>query len=473
MAGRKHKRLKETPETRRASVEALPRDERDIVILFVDVVGCSEISNHLSIKEYNEFIGCLQDCFKTVCKHYRQLKYNEHEYDLFDYKTRGDEGCLKIFVPREEDLLAKDIDIAINIALDLKRLWLLTPYNQKRIRERHLPADVGIGIHAGKVFINQDGEGESKYRPEGYAINLAKRVEGESRSGKFSHILVSESSRGQLYTIMDEETYRFDLPFIITPKGISRAIQVFELKHHFLPTDWIAKLTNGDSLIYEELDDDKLQILKLAHENNPTNLWLAEEYLLLSMMNSYKKLKAKNKEGDTGALRKAYAPALEVVQRVANSELRDAGLLGIWGFILGEQINFKEEQKRYKQGLELDEQDGYLHWYLALSISYDLYHALEDKKKAAQFYEQNSRKIEEVLAEFDRALELKPSITWIEYDYACELSWWSQGNKDLLKPAKKMLIDAVVRNPEIKAEAKEEEYLGPIISDPDVSKYLE
>jgi len=288
--------------------------------------------------------------------------------------------------------------------------------------------------------------------------------------------LSGESARGQLYRIIDEETYRFDLPFTITPKGISRAIKVFELKHHFLPIDWTTKLTKGESLIYEELDGDPnnnmLQIVKLAHENNPTNLWLAEEYLLLSMMNSYKNLRKVGKSEDRPALRKAYASALEVVQRIANSELRDAGLLGIWGFILGEQINFKEEQKRYKEGLELDEQDGYLHWYLALSASYELYHDLRNKNNVAQFYEQNHTKIKAALAEFERALELKPTITGIMYDHACELSWWSQGNKDFLKTAKKMLIDAVVRNPELKAEAKEEEYLKPIINDPDVAKYL-
>jgi len=196
MAGRKHKRLQEAAETPKASIEPLPQEARDIVILFADVIGCSEISNHLSIKEYNKFIGDFQHCFKRICEHYRNLKYKEHQYDFFDCKTRGDEGCLRVFVLREEDFLAKDIDIAINIALDLKRSWLLMPYNQKRIRERHLPADIGIGIHAGKVFINQDGEGESKYRPEGYAINLAKRVESESRGGKFSHLLVRRISSG-------------------------------------------------------------------------------------------------------------------------------------------------------------------------------------------------------------------------------------------------------------------------------------
>ena len=49
-----------------------PNGEQDIVILFADVVGCSEISNHKKLPEYNEFIRSFQECFTSVCEHYQK-----------------------------------------------------------------------------------------------------------------------------------------------------------------------------------------------------------------------------------------------------------------------------------------------------------------------------------------------------------------------------------------------------------------
>ncbi len=202
---------------------------RNAVILFVDVVGCSEISNHETLGKYNSFINTFQKYFNDICRSYQKKFYKRHERPFFQYEPRGDEGCLKIFASKKNDLLAEDIDIAISIAIDLKRVWLMTKYNQRRIRQSLLPVDLAIGIHFGKVYFKGN-------KVEGYAINLAKRIESASRDGKFTHILISESAHGQLDQHLNYETvYEFDKPSIKKTKGISNAIKAFEIKP-YLPT---------------------------------------------------------------------------------------------------------------------------------------------------------------------------------------------------------------------------------------------
>ncbi|MBU1628219.1 adenylate/guanylate cyclase domain-containing protein [bacterium] len=460
------------------AVREQDEQDRDIVILFADVVGCSEVSNHKTLKKYNNFISSFQECFTKVCEHYRDTEYATNNKSFFDYQARGDEGCLKIFVPDREDL-SVDIDNAINIALDLKRKWLLGQENELRINSGLLPVDMGIGIHAGKVWVNEE-KGDTKYRPEGYAINLAKRIESESRGGKFSHILISESARGELYLLKDEYTYRFGKPFTISPKGISHDIKVFEIMHHFLPTDWNdVKKPSEVAMIYDELKDDsiddKVLLAKKAYNLNPMNLWLAEEYVLLWIMNAHKRLDKKGKAEDYDAVKEEYATALKVTRQIANSNLRDAGVLALLGFILGEQKDYLEEQQMYKEGIKLDEQDGLLHWYLAYSISCKLDDDQKKQKKTDinDFFKNNKEKIEKTLNEYKRALELMPANPWITYDYACEESWWSQVDKKRFrKTAIERLIPILIDKAEIREKAKEEPYLEPMIDDPKLKPYL-
>jgi class 3 adenylate cyclase len=455
-------------------------EERDIVILFADVVGCSEISNNNDLETYNNFISAFQKCFMTVCSHYQKEEYANNE-DFFDYQSRGDEGCLKIFVPNRRDL-SIDIDFAINIALDLKRKWLLETNNRTRIRNGLLPVDLGIGIHSGKVWLNKGKTGKDRrYRPEGYVINLAKRIENASRKGIFSRILISESARGELHLLKDECSYRFSKPFTIDPKGISRRIEVFEIMHHFLPTNWQEETNKPSevSIVYGKLSDEDIEIVQKAYNCNPMNLWLAEEYILLDIMHSFhKKLYKKGKEMDIKATKEAYKQPLEIARRVANSNLRDAGTLALVGYILGECKEYKEEQQMYKEGIKLDEQDALLHWYLAYSMSSEIDddRKAQKGKKLGDFYRNkaNNDKIEKTLEEFKRAYELMPMNAWIVFDYACEQSRWSLVDRERFrKEAIDMLTEAFDKNSEVIKKAKREPYLKPIIDDHRVKPYLE
>lgn len=433
-----------------------------IVVLFADIVGCSEISNNKKLEDYNNFLSDFQDCFKKVCKHYRTEKYDETEYPFFQADARGDEGCLKIFVSKDDDFLARDIDTAIQIAFDLKRLWFFTKNNKGRIlMDGLLPVDIGIGIHVGKVYVNKekDDEGNNRYRPEGYVINLAKRVESSSREGKFTNIIISEAARGQLHNLKDEDTYKFNTPFSITPKGISRNIKVFEIKHHFLRTLW-EDAPSESTILYSDIDNEKLEILKSAYNANPTNLWLAEEYILFSIIQAFK-------EDDSKYLHEA----LEVSRRIANGDLRDAGTLAIWGSIEGDLGEYKNELDRYDEASKLNPQDGTIHWYKALAISYQMLEESEGKDLTT-FYEKNKEKIGKILDELQKAHELRPFNPWIVFDCACELSQWSQVAPNFRKAAIDNLIRSFGLNPDTKDRAKLEDYLKPIIDDSKIKRFL-
>ncbi len=446
---------------------------RDCIILFVDVVGCSEISNHLSQKDYCNFIEAFHDCFNKVCNYYKDSVYEDHERKFFHAHPRGDEGCLKIFAAKNEKELARDVDIAISIALDLKKMWLFTKYNRIRVRnEKLLPVELAIGIHLGKVWLKDDGN------PEGYTINLAKRIESASRDGKFTHIFVSETARERLYTIRDDSAYKCTKAFSIGTKGISHDINVHEIKHHFLVADWQYVVESEPweiSMVYPELDgSDILEIAKSAYEINPTNLWLAEEYLIITLMDAFIKASKVKKEEDIEYLETiGYGRALELAHHIAITH-RDGTTLSNVGLILGDLGRYKEEEEYYRDAIRLEESDADFHWYLGDCLSYIIASEMESNKQSLdEFYKKNNTKVNEILESYRKAGYLNPINPWIRYSYACELSNWSQANLELKEEAISQLIHALsADNDTIKAWALEEEYLKHIIDDPRIKKCL-
>lgn len=448
---------------------------RECIILFVDIIGCSEISNHLGQKAYCDLIEDFHECFKKVCDYYKVNVYENHEYEYFHAHTRGDEGCLKIFAAKNDKELARDVDVAISIALDLKKMWLFTEYNRERVRdEKLLPVDLAIGIHLGKVWLKDDGN------PEGYTINLAKRVESASRDGKFTHIFVSESARERLYTNNDERAYKCTEAFPIPTKGISHDIKVHEIKHHFLVTDWQDIIEDEPweiSMVYTDLKgSDILEIVKSAYEINPTNLWLAEEYLIITLMDAYTKAhKEKKKEDIDYLFEVGYGQALELAQHIAITH-RDGTTLSNVGLILGDLGRYIEEKEYYVEAIRLEEYDADFHWYLGDCLSYIISSEMKSTKQSLnEFYikDKVKNKLKDIFDKYKRASYLDPMNPWIKYSYACELSYWSQVDDDLKEGAINLLTHALsVDNDTIKEWASDEEYLKPIIDDPSIQKCL-
>lgn len=324
--------------------ESDPKD-RETVIMFVDIMGASEVSNHQSPKAYTVFVNRFQKLFMDVCSKYVKAWYPEQEdQDQIQFSARGDEGLLMIYREDTRKDPTIDIDVTVNIALELKRRWLCSNINSVRINSGLLPVDLAIGIHVGRTYIDEQEKKTVAFgnpgglKLEGYAINLAKRVESHSRQGRFSHIFLSEAAHGQLNFLADERTYLFDHPQVISPKGISRDIRVYEIKHHFLVSDWMdesKKSRRAKTLLDPESVD--ISVLERAVAINPTNLWLAEEYIRSSMLQSNEKLTQADRE-NSNALQDAFRDASEKADRLAQGHQRDAGVLFIQGLVEGSAV---------------------------------------------------------------------------------------------------------------------------------------
>ena len=315
-----------TPEIRRHPFIESVGWEGQIVILFADIVGCSEISNYEPLEKYNRILRQFRSLFEEITNKYKKEFYASSENIDFQSQVRGNEGHLMIFRkdPEElnKDLWADDIDTAITIALDLKRRWLLSESNKEKINSGKHTSDIAVGINFGQAWINKVGN--NKYQPEGYAINLTKRIESHSREGAFTHIYLSEAAYDKLSPLTDKTPYTFDLPHLIKPKGIPTGINVFEVKHHFLPTDWADETTKASKWKTFEPSTDDIEKIEKAHLANPSNLWLLEECIMMQIQHGYKELLELGKEEELRDLGNAYSESVSIARKLATSSMRDA-----------------------------------------------------------------------------------------------------------------------------------------------------
>jgi len=201
--------------------------KKEAVILFADIIGCSQISNALTIQVYADFLkqfhSACRDSFDIIQKIPELTLKEPSECEFY---VKGDECC--VFLHKTENNM-KEIEWAIRFALALQLNWLVSQHNIENARKCILPVGVGIGIHQGLVYYDKfQGDKESS---EGYCINLTKRIEGTSREGQTSKIYISEQVYSKLENVMRLKA-RFTKPIILEKqlKGINTAIQVRELE---------------------------------------------------------------------------------------------------------------------------------------------------------------------------------------------------------------------------------------------------
>jgi len=445
---------------------------RDTVIMFVDIMGASEVSNHKNLKEYWEFVNTFQDLFGQVCKKYMSAWYEEEDLKYVQYSARGDEGVLMIFRQTDQAGLSGDIDTAVNIALALKREWLCLKDNSKRVTESGLlPVNLAVGIHAGSTYLEKK---QDKLHPEGYAINLAKRVEGYSRQGRFTNIFLSEAAHGYLNFLPDERLYLFDSPQIFSPKGISRDIRVYEVKHHYLPSDWKEQSDSPSKRSRTLLDPASvnIEVLEKALRINPTNVWLVEEFIRSSMLKDFVEMTASQRDDDE-FLRKAYPRALEEANRLSQGDQRDAGALFIQGLIEGERGEYQTERDRYDDAIKYTDQLAEAYWYKALSYSYQTWASVDydlDIRIDALDGEQKGW-VSSAIECFRNAKIRRSNSAWIPFDYACELIRWAKTSEEKAEGIEQIEL-AVSRLDDVKYEIRDQDYLKGVLSDQRISNLL-
>lgn len=463
---------------RNTNTASAKEDEgRETVVMFVDIMGASEVSNHMTTSSYAGFVQSFQSLFIDTCTAYRNRLCSDY-VNFVQFSARGDEGLLMIYRPSERSSLSVDVDIAVNIALDLKRRWLFSKENKKRIETGLLPIDLAVGVHTGKTYLTRAEptlNNPGGYQPEGYAINLAKRVEGHSREGRSSHIFLSEAAHGTWNTLPDERTYFFDEPLTVRPKGISREIRVYELKHHFLPSDWTL-LSQESERARTFLDPElvHLDILVKAIKINPTNLWLNEEFIRSSMLVNYYKLSAKERTNNA-ALKKAFEHAWERADLMAQSEQRDSVVLCIQGLIEGEFGDYISEREKYDIAIKLPDQLPEALWYKAQSLSEDVKEKLKGDTTVPKNEIQDEKilsMIDETLSCFDRAKAGRFQAAWFRFDYGSEMVRWAT-TKEGREGGIEEVVNACILLPEVRSSIQAEPYLESVLSDPRIKAELD
>lgn len=465
--------------------------------MFVDIIGASEVSNNLGPKSYANFVGLFQELFDKSCAKYVDLYLKAHKDKAIKYSARGDEGIFMAYVHESEESTSSMIDVAIHIALDLKRRWTICYWNkEQRINNGILPIDIAVGIHIGMVYLRENNSGE--IQPEGYAINLAKRVESNSRRGFYTRILVSEAAHGALNYLPDERIYIFDEPRPIDAKGFSREVRAFEIKHHFLQSDWSNIVDSGERSrsrsALEILEKNEVETLKDAWKINPTNVWLAEDFIRSSMLRNYKDLPESDRQDPT-KLRKAFENATETANYLAEGEQRDSGILMIQGLIEGECFDFVKERERYGEARALGKQIALLEWYDGYSFSneafkeiggWDLtyeelkdmtFQSLKPSSKSKLTVEEIQDLIRKAKKSLEKAAEISPWSAWTSYTFGCEMAQWAENEIEtadgVLAIVRSVgLLKEIMEAKEILDEITEEPYLSKVLRDAKIQKVL-
>ncbi len=235
------------------------RKKISATVLFVDIMNSTEIANYLDTKQYNDFLNEFQHAMLSGI-----ALWNER---IKEVRLEGDE--LAVFFYSGD--IVKDIVCAINLANTLKILWCIGVTNRRRVRGGKQILDLGIGINTGEVI--------KQYRPtiaelrkliptrktvEGLAISVAKRIEGFSRQGRYSKIMIGHRTMAELNELYHHHEYvAMGLQKF---KGISQEIPVFELKSGYSYDAEI--LAKNKSLNWAIKQLERVKVF------DPGNIWL-------------------------------------------------------------------------------------------------------------------------------------------------------------------------------------------------------
>jgi len=197
-------------------------------MLFADLMSSTEMAKNLSLEEYDEMIINFQ---RTICEvashHLKQSGYIGKGVDSY-WCIAGDE--LRVFLYSGSVLF--DIRNALIIAVKIKLAWLTSEFNEKILKEGRLVSRVGVGINCGKVIKDvrewRLKMGEEEPNIEGYAINVAKRIESSSRNGSIYQIMVGDSLHRKCQE-SNEIKISFSHPQHIVFKGLGQKIAVYEI----------------------------------------------------------------------------------------------------------------------------------------------------------------------------------------------------------------------------------------------------
>jgi len=194
---------------------------RQAVILFADIIHSSVFSDTLGLYEYDEFLEEFQMTMYDAKERVFDLMRMPEDEVTFD--VRGDETCAILY----SDDTRKNLHSVLMLASYMKSLWFQSAFNIKRVAEAKIASEIAVGIHTGKIILRSRVSPDMPPKPEGYAINLAKRIEGLSRQGMASKMMISNEVRILMkqFDIAIEISSKMTRQF----KGILYPIHVYEI----------------------------------------------------------------------------------------------------------------------------------------------------------------------------------------------------------------------------------------------------
>ncbi len=214
-------------------------EEKIAGIMFADIMNSSEYANVMSTANYHNFIIkslqaiCADEAAYFLSTHpqYRGLpEYSTRDQMAEEYncqfRTVGDE--IRVFLHSGDEWA--DTNHLMEIAIRLKLRWLFCEFNKTRIKQNKPPEELAIGIHTGPVLIEEN-------KPEGFAMNVGKRIEGECRNGALCRILFHANSVNYIQSYQKRPNAAFFVEphfsdvWTFTGKGIAQEIPIRELKY--------------------------------------------------------------------------------------------------------------------------------------------------------------------------------------------------------------------------------------------------
>lgn len=226
-------------------------------ILFADLENSVMLSATLPPADYDDLLQHYHQAMAAVVEELKAQGYPVGEYSII-----GDQLALFLYDPGEilrnasmdgkhpaegadrQALIAQSrasnenlVFSALRAAIQIKSRWLVEPYNQERVRGQREPLGLAVGLHSGRVYLRERAWGGQ--RIEGFAVNLAKRIEGFARHGRYSKIMLSEAAHDRLRGMVVKHTQlrqrvfftRHELELELL-KGVTETQSVFELKFY-------------------------------------------------------------------------------------------------------------------------------------------------------------------------------------------------------------------------------------------------
>ena len=227
---------------------------RTATIMFVDLIGSSDAASYVGLGDYTKYL----EAFKgTLLKAWEDLEIENEpkgiKENIRKKEITGDQGFFLFaskweaedYEREEKGYLREDIFEIFRLALRIKYTWQMQEKNIEKIENSKKPFEIAIGINTGIISIeNKENElGELELTTEGYSINLAKRIEGESRKGTYSKIFVGETTYGIYSDSPGENPIRFNKQELAPLKGIAGDIRIYEITYTALEEDENSILT--------------------------------------------------------------------------------------------------------------------------------------------------------------------------------------------------------------------------------------